>query len=99
MVEGMEEIKIPTQAGSPTSEHGQIMYTLGKMAGDIASLKDAKILQNGKVFKSENDIVGIKEWMASQKGEESAISSAWLLGFNIITALGVIVSIYFTIKK
>lgn len=88
----------PPIAGTPTDQHAQLMYVLGRMAGDIAALKDAKILQNGKVFKTEADVVAIKEWMASQKGEESAISNVWLLGFNIVTALGVLVSIYFAIK-
>jgi hypothetical protein len=51
-----EEIKLPTQPGSPTSEHGQMMFAFGQMVAQIKGLKDAQIYANGRTGRLEGKL-------------------------------------------
>jgi hypothetical protein len=43
-----DEIKLPTQPGSPTSEHGQIMFAIGKMFGRLDAIDAKQAFANGR---------------------------------------------------
>jgi len=48
-----EEVKLPTQPGSPTSEHGQIMFAMGKMFGRLDAIDAKQAYANGRTGKLE----------------------------------------------
>jgi hypothetical protein len=48
-----EETKLPTQPGAPTSEHGQIMFALGKMFGRLDAIDAKQAYANGRTGKLE----------------------------------------------
>jgi hypothetical protein len=49
-----EDARIPTQPGAPTSEHGQIMYVLGKYLGRLDAIDNKQLIANGRTTKLEN---------------------------------------------
>lgn len=95
----IEDLKLPTLTGSPTSEHGQMMFAMGQMVAQIKGLKDAQITANGRTSKNEVSITELKTWQNLSDGKESGISASWLLGFTILNAVGVIAAIYLGIKN
>jgi hypothetical protein len=48
-----DEAKLPTQPGSPTSEHGQIMFAMGKMFGRLDAIDQKQAYANGRTGKIE----------------------------------------------
>lgn len=48
-----DDTKIPTQPGAPTSEHGQIMFAMGKMFGRLDAIDAKQAYANGRTGKLE----------------------------------------------
>jgi hypothetical protein len=63
-----EEIKLPTQPGSPTSEHGQMMFAMGQMVAQIKGLKEAQLTANGRTGKLEDRIGKVESWQSTKNG-------------------------------
>jgi hypothetical protein len=82
-----EDIKLPTQPGAPTSEHGQIMFAMGQMIAQIKGLKEAQVYANGRTGKIENRITEIERDQDIAKGKDIGVSKLTLVIFNVITAI------------
>jgi hypothetical protein len=82
-----DETKIPTQPGAPTSEHGQIMFAMGKMFGRLDSIDQRQAYANGRTGKLEADLATVKQWQAESDGREIGISKLTLVIFNVLTAI------------
>jgi hypothetical protein len=94
-----EEIKLPTQPGSPTSEHGQIMFAMGKMFGRLDAIDAKQAYANGRTGKLEDAVAEINLWRSKQNGEGVGKRAVW--NFLYVTAglvLGAL-TVYFTIKR
>jgi hypothetical protein len=48
-----DDAKLPTQPGAPTSEHGQIMFAMGKMFGRLDAIDQKQAYANGRTGKLE----------------------------------------------
>ena len=55
-----DEVKLPTQPGSPTSEHGQIMFAMGKMFGRLDAIDAKQAYANGRTGKLEERIEPVR---------------------------------------
>lgn len=94
-----DEAKLPTQPGSPTSEHGQIMFAMGKMFGRLDAIDQKQAYANGRTGKLETQVNEINEWRAKQSGEGVGKRAVYdllkVLAGLIIGAL----TVYFTVHK
>jgi hypothetical protein len=63
-----EEIKIPTQPGAPTSEHGQIMFAMGKMFGRLDAIDAKQAYANGRTGKLEARMDEVEKWQNTSNG-------------------------------
>jgi len=72
-----EEAKLPTQPGSPTSEHGQIMFAMGKMFGRLDAIDQKQAYANGRTGKLEDAVDELNKWRATQGGEGLGKRAVW----------------------
>jgi hypothetical protein len=94
-----EEAKLPTQPGSPTSEHGQIMFAMGKMFGRLDAIDAKQAYANGRTGKLEDAVSEINKWRATQSGEGIGKRAVWN-ALYIVTGLIIgALTVYFTIRK
>ena len=63
-----EDVKIPTQPGAPTSEHGQIMFVLGKYLGRLDAIDAKQAYANGRTGKLEERMDKIEKWQNTNNG-------------------------------
>jgi hypothetical protein len=56
-----EEVKLPTQPGSATSEHGQIMFAMGKMLGRLDAIDQKQAYANGRTGKLEDRLDAVEK--------------------------------------
>jgi len=94
-----DEIKLPTQPGSPTSEHGQMMFAMGQMVAQIKGLKDAQLVANGRTGKLEGRIDILQHESDISKGKDIGISKLTLVIFNVITAIVAITALILKFSK
>ncbi len=94
-----EEVTLPNRSEAPTAEYGQVMFALGKMSGDIGAIKEHQSAQNGKVFKSETDIIEINKWRAMQSGEGAGKRAVWNLLYVFAGLILGALTVYFTIRR
>jgi hypothetical protein len=94
-----EEGKLPTQPGSPTSEHGQIMFAMGKMFGRLDAIDQKQAYANGRTGKLEDAVGELTKWRATQSGEGLGKRAVWNFLYVLAgLALGAL-TVYFTIHK
>jgi hypothetical protein len=94
-----DEIKLPTQPGSPTSEHGQMMFAMGKIMGRLDAI-DAKIAYaNGRTGKIEDRLNIVEDWKNTSEGKDIGISKLTLVIFNVITAIVAITALILKFSK
>jgi hypothetical protein len=72
-----DEAKLPTQPGSPTSEHGQIMFAMGKMFGRLDAIDQKQAYANGRTAKLEDAVAEINKWREKQSGESAGKKAVW----------------------
>jgi hypothetical protein len=72
-----DEVKLPTQPGSPTSEHGQIMFAMGKMFGRLDAIDQKQAYANGRTGKLEDAVADINKWREKQSGESVGKKAVW----------------------
>ena len=82
-----DEVKLPTQPGSPTSEHGQIMFAMGKMFGRLDAIDQKQAYANGRTGKLEERLGAVEEWKNTTEGKDIGVSKLTLIIFNVITAI------------
>ena len=94
-----EEIILPTQPGSPTSEHGQIMFAMGKMFGRLDAIDQKQAYANGRTGKLEDRMAAVEDWKNTSKGKDIGISKLTLIVFNVITAIVAITALILRFLK
>jgi hypothetical protein len=94
-----EEVKLPTQPGSPTSEHGQIMFAMGKMFGRLDAIDAKQAYANGRTAKIEDRLGKVEDWKNTTEGKDIGISKLTLVIFNIFTAIVAIVALILKFLK
>ena len=94
-----EESKLPTQPGAPTSEHGQIMFALGKMFGRLDAIDAKQAYANGRTGKLEDAVAEINEWRAKQNGEGAGKRAVWNFLYILAGLVLGALTVYFTIRK
>jgi hypothetical protein len=93
-----DETKLPTQPGSPTSEHGQIMFAMGKMFGRLDAIDAKQAYANGRTAKLEDRIeavdsglqeriASVEKWQSTTDGKDIGISKLTLVILNLVTAV------------
>ena len=94
----LNNLNLPTRSDTPTAEYGQVMFALGKMSGDIGAIRDHQAAQNGKVFKSEAEIIELNKWRAAQGGEGVGKRAVWNFLYVLAgLALGAL-TVYFSVR-
>jgi hypothetical protein len=88
-----EDIKIPTQPGAPTSEHGQLMFAMGQMVAQIKGLKDAQIVANGRTGKLEGKVELIEKWQNTNDGAQITWGKIGAFLTVLIAAIALIVKL------
>jgi tetrahydromethanopterin S-methyltransferase subunit G len=105
-----DETKLPTQPGSPTSEHGQIMFAMGKMFGRLDAIDQKQAYANGRTGKLEDRIdevdttlqgrmTSVEKWQSTTDGKDIGISKLTLVIANIITLVVAIVALILKFVK
>lgn len=94
-----DETKIPTQPGSQTSEHGQIMFAMGKMFGRLDSIDDKQAYANGRTGKIEDRLDKVESWKNTTEGKDIGISKLTLVIFNVITGIVAITALILKFLK
>jgi hypothetical protein len=94
-----EEVKLPTQPGSPTSEHGQIMFAMGKMLGRLDAIDAKQAYANGRTGKLEEAVAEINKWRATQSGEGAGKRAVWNFLYVLAGLVLGALTVYFTIHQ
>lgn len=94
-----EDAKLPTQPGAPTSEHGQIMFAMGKMFGRLDSIDQRQAYANGRTGKLEEKLAAIEDWKSKAVGKEIGISKVALVATNVITLIALIIGVVLKLAK
>lgn len=94
-----EEIKLPTQPGNPASEHGQIMFAIGKMMGRLDAIDAKQAYANGRTGKLEDRMAAVEDWKATSEGKDIGVSKLTLVIFNVVTAIVAITALVLKFKK
>ena len=94
-----EEAKLPTQPGSPTSEHGQIMFAMGKMFGRLDAIDQKQAYANGRTGKLEDAVAEINKWREKQSGESAGKKAVWNLLYVFTGLILGALTVYFTIRR
>jgi hypothetical protein len=94
-----DDIKVPTQPGSPTSEHGQIMFAIGKMFGRLDAIDAKQAYANGRTGKLEDRIGAVEDWKNKTEGKDIGISKLTLVILNLITAIVAIIALVLKFVK
>jgi len=94
-----DEIKLPTQPGSPTSEHGQIMFAMGKMFGRLDAIDQKQAYANGRTGNLEKKVEEIQKRNAEDDGKDIGISKLSLVILNVITAIVAITALILKFVK
>jgi len=68
-----DDVKIPTQPGAPTSEHGQIMFVLGKYLGRLDAIDAKQAFANGRTGKLEARVDEIEK----KQNQNDGASITW----------------------
>jgi hypothetical protein len=87
-----EDVKIPTQPGAPTSEHGQIMFVLGKYLGRLDAIDNKQAIANGRTAKLEERL----EIVERKQNLNDGASITW---GKIMTFLGILIGAIALIVK
>jgi hypothetical protein len=82
-----DDLKLPTQPGAPTSEHGQVMYALGKMMGRLDAIDAKQAYANGRTGKLEDRMSAVEDWKSTTEGKDIGISKLSLVILNVVTAI------------
>ena len=82
-----DETKLPTQPGSPTSEHGQIMFAMGKMFGRLDAIDQKQAYANGRTGKLEDRMASVEKYQSESEGKDVGVSKLTLIIFNAITGI------------
>ena len=94
-----DEIKVPTQPGSPTSEHGQIMFAMGKMFGRLDAIDQKQAYANGRTGKLEDRMGVVEDWKNTTEGKEIGVSKLTLVVMNVVTAIVAVVALILKFVK
>jgi hypothetical protein len=94
-----DETKLPTQPGSPTSEHGQIMFAMGKMFGRLDAIDQKQAYANGRVGKLEDRLNAVEDWKNTTEGKDIGVSKLTLIIFNAITLIVAIAAFVYGISR
>lgn len=94
-----DEAKLPTQPGSPTSEHGQIMFAMGKMFGRLDAIDAKQAYANGRTGKLEDAVVEINKWRDKQSGESAGKKAVWNLLYVVAGLVLGALTVYFAVRK
>jgi hypothetical protein len=94
-----DEAKLPTQPGSPTSEHGQIMFAMGKMFGRLDAIDAKQAYANGRTGKLEERLGAVESWKNTTEGKDIGISKLTLVIFNVITGIVAITALILKFLK
>jgi hypothetical protein len=94
-----EEVKLPTQPGSPTSEHGQIMFAMGKMLGRLDAIDAKQAYANGRTGKLEDAISEINKWRATQSGEGQGKRAVWNILYIVSGLIIGALTVYFGVHR
>lgn len=98
MTEANTELNLPPLGGPSTPEHGQILFALGQITAELKGLRDAKVIQNGRIEKLESRMTKGELWQSAQDGESKGISMTWYVISIVAGVLVGALGIYFTIK-
>jgi len=93
-----EEIKMPVQTGSPTEQHGQIMFVLGQIIATQRGIMARQDITNGKVVKNTGDIEAIQKWQATSDGEETGVSRTWAIIFTVASLVVGVLATYVALR-
>ena len=88
-----DEVKLPTQPGAPTSEHGQMMYALGLINGTLKGIQARQDVTNGKVLKAADDIKELQSWQATTAGASITWTKIGTFLTVLIAAIALIVKL------
>jgi len=94
-----DETKLPTQPGAPTSEHGQIMFALGKMLGRLDAIDQKQAYANGRTAKLEERLNNAEDWISETKGKDIGISKLTLVIANVITLIVAVAALILKFTK
>jgi hypothetical protein len=93
-----DETKLPTQPGSPTSEHGQIMFAMGKMFGRLDAIDQKQAYANGRTGKLEDRMASVEKYQSESEGKDIGVSKLTLIILNAISLIVAIVALIFKFK-
>jgi hypothetical protein len=88
-----EDIKLPTQPGSPTSEHGQIMFAIGKMFGRLDAIDQKQAFANGRTAKLENRLDEVEKKQNMSDGASITWGKIATFLMVLIAAIAVVVKL------
>ena len=94
-----DDQKLPTEPGSPTSEHGQIMFAMGKMFGRLDAIDQKQAYANGRTGKLEERMNIAEKWQDTTDGKDIGISKLTLVILNIITTTVAIIALIWKFIK
>jgi hypothetical protein len=94
-----DETKLPTQPGSPTSEHGQIMFAMGKMFGRLDAIDQKQAYANGRTGKLEERLGKVEDWKNTTEGKDIGVSKLFLVILNLVTAIVAITALILKFVK
>src|SRR5580704_15652073 len=86
-----DEVKLPTQPGSPTSEHGQIMFAMGKMFGRLDAIDQKQAYANGRTSKLEDRLDQVEKKQNMSDGASITWGKIATFLVILIAAIGLIV--------
>ena len=94
-----EDLKLPTQPGSPTSEHGQMMFAMGKMLGRLDAIDQKQAYANGRTGKLAARMDTVEKWQNTTDGQDKGISKTWAILYAIAGLVVGALGVYFTIRR
>jgi hypothetical protein len=94
-----QEPTLPPLSTVPSDQHGQIMFVLGQLMGEVKGVQQRQDTTNGKVLKAAADIELLKQVNSTKDGESKGLSKTALVILNVITVLALIISVYLKLTK
>jgi hypothetical protein len=88
-----DDAKLPTQPGAPTSEHGQIMFAMGKMFGRLDAIDQKQAYANGRTGKLEGRLDEVEKKLNQSDGASITWTKIATFLTILIAAIALIVKL------
>lgn len=89
-----DKLELPPTSTLGTESHGQLLYALGLLNGELKGmriemqgLKEAKVIQNGRVGDLEKRMNGSEKWQSENNGEQRGKKFSWQVAAVVISVI------------